>query len=104
MADIKTKEKVRSSIKTFDHSTSLSSKMKHSALKNRERAGSATENDGSLSDYASREIERETENAFYASTDMANSMGRKSFLKTKQNTIIAKGKINERRLKIRRRR
>ena len=99
MADIKTKEKVRSSIKTFNHSTSLSSKMKHSALKNRERAGSATENDGSLSDYASREIERETENAFYASTDMANSMGRKSFLKTKQNTVIAKGKINERRLR-----
>ena len=99
MADIKTKEMVRGSIKTFDHSTSLSSKMKHSALKNRERAGSATESDGSLSDYASREIERETENAFYASTDMANSMGRKSFLRTKQNTLIAKGKFNERKLR-----
>ena len=99
MADIKTKEKVRGSIKTFDHGASLSSKMKHNVLKNRERAGSATESDGSLSDYATREIKRESENAFYTGTDAANVMGKKNFLKTKQNAGIAKGRIKDRRIR-----
>lgn len=88
MADIKTREVVKGTIKTLDRAAIATDRMKASYLKTKERAESAySADEGSPSEYAANRVSRNTETITREDGHRFNEIGRKTFEDTKRNFV-----------------
>ena len=88
MADIKTREVVKGTIKTLDKAAIVSDRMKSSYAKTKERAESAMNaEEGSPSEYAANRISRNAEMITREGGHQFNNIGQKAVEETKNNFI-----------------
>jgi len=94
MADIKTREVVKGTIKTLDKAAIVSDRMKSSYAKTKERAESAMNaEEGSPSEYAANRISRNAEMITREGGHQFNNIGQKAVEETKNNFIKTRQKL-----------
>ena len=88
MADIKTREVIKGTIKTLDRAAIASQRLKEAAIKTKRGAEEAySSSDGSPSNYAISKAQGTSGGAAYIAKDKVSVMGRKSTDITKQNIV-----------------
>lgn len=94
MADIKTREVVKGTIKTLDKAAIVSGRMKAAYAKTKERAESTQSVDeGSPSEYAANRVSRNAEMAVREGGHQFNEVGKKAAAETKANLIKSRESI-----------
>lgn len=94
MADIKTRKKGNTTIKTLDRTAIIQSKIKENIInvKDKTKEGYETR-DNSGQEYAIGKVQKEINSTVYNGTHKANKIGRKSVRKTAENIKNGKQKI-----------
>lgn len=91
MADIKTKDAIKGTIKTLDKAAVASQRMKQAYISTKEKAETSTHaTETSAEEYASDRIEAGTETVFYEGTHQFDKQGQKAVQTTKANYQKAK--------------
>lgn len=94
MADIKTREVIKGTIKTLDKAAIVSDRMKASYAKTKERAESTQSVDeGSPSEYAANRVSRNVETVTREGGHQFNEIGRKAAAETRANLIKSRQSI-----------
>lgn len=96
MADIKTKDAIKGTIKTLDKAAVASQRMKQAYISTKEKAETSTHaNETSAEEYASDRIESGTESIVYEGAHQFDKQGRKGVEATKENYQKAKSAANQ---------
>ena len=91
MADIKTKDAIKGTIKTLDKAAVASQRMKQAYISTKEKAETSTHaTETSAEEYASDRIEAGTETVLYEGVHQFDKQGRKGVQATKGNYQKAK--------------
>lgn len=91
MADIKTKSKIKGTIKTIDKSAVATEHMKSVLIQTREKSEkSADVPENSAEEYASNRLESSVDQVYHKAAHCFDKQGRKGVQTTKQNVIKAK--------------
>ena len=86
MADIKTKEMIKGTIKTIDRTAIASDKIKHAYIETKDKAEhSISSNETSPEEYAANNAERHIDSSSKTLAYNANKIGYRSFKETKEN-------------------
>ncbi len=94
MADIKTRDMVKGSIKTIDKSAVAAQRMKSAFIQTKEKAEHAVyTNESSAEEYASNRMESGIDRVSHEAVHQFDKQGRKGFEATKQNVSKAKDGI-----------
>lgn len=92
MADIKTKDAIKGTIKTLDKAAVASQRMKRAYISTKEKAETSTHaTETSAEEYASDRIEAGTETVLYEGVHQFDKQGRKGVQATKGNGIFFSG-------------
>lgn len=96
MADIKTRDVVKGTIKTIDKSAVATERMKSAFIQTKEKAEHATHaQEGSAEEYASNRLEGGADRVSHEAVHQFDKQGRKGFQATKQNVSKAKDGIQK---------
>lgn len=96
MADIKTRDVVKGSIKTIDKSAVAAERMKSAFILTKEKAEhSVYAQEGSVEEYASNRLESGIDRASHEAIHQFDKQGRKGVQRTKQNIVKAKDGIQK---------
>lgn len=96
MADIKTRDIVKGTIKTIDKATVASERMKQAYISTKERAENTTSyNENSIDEYASDKVERGIDVAVHEGVHQFDKAGQKGLETTKDNIHKAKDGIKQ---------
>lgn len=91
MADIKTKDAIKGTIKTLDKATIASQRIKQAYVQTKEKAEHSTHADeSSAEEYASNKMESGASEVAHRGVQVADKVGRKSFEDTKENVSKVK--------------
>ena len=94
MADIKTRDMVKGSIKTIDKSAVAAQRMKYAFIQTKEKAEHAIHTqESSAEEYASNRMESGIDRVSHEAVHQFDKQGRKGFEATKQNVSKAKDGI-----------
>lgn len=96
MADIKTRDVVKGSIKTIDKSAVAAERMKSAFIQTKDKAEhSVYIQEGSAEEYASNRLESGVDRASHEAVHQFDKQGRKGVQRTKQNIVKAKDGIQK---------
>ena len=96
MADIKTRDVVKGSIKTIDKSAVAAERMKSAFIQTKEKAEhSVYTQEGSAEEYASNRLESGIDRASHEAIHQFDKQGQKGVQRTKQNIVKAKDGIQK---------
>lgn len=96
MADIKTRDVVKGSIKTIDKSAVAAERMKSAFIQTKEKAEhSVYTKEGSAEEYASNRLESGIDRASHEAIHQFDKQGQKGVQRTKQNIVKAKDGIQK---------
>lgn len=96
MADIKTRDVVKGTIKTIDKAAVAADRMKQAYISTKERAEHSTQAaESSAGEYASNRFEGGTETTARTAVRQFDKQGRKAVEKTKENAVKAKDQLDK---------
>lgn len=95
MADIKTKDAIKGTIKTLDKAANASERMKRAYVSTKDKAETSTHsNETSANEYATDRVQSGSETIIRNTVHQADRQGRRAFNQTKDNYHKAKDAVS----------
>lgn len=95
MADIKTKDAIKGTIKTIDKAADVSARMKQAYISTKDKAETSTHsNEASANEYATDKVQSGSETVVRNTVYQADKQGRRAFNRTKDNYNKAKDAVS----------